>query len=524
MKSFSYGGIHPPENKLSCNESIIVAKLPLKVYLPLSQHIGAPAKPVVEVGDRVLVGQLVAEASGFMSANIHASIAGEVKAIAPMPNGQGAEVMTIVIERQEDDEDVWVEDIDATDVLVKPYELEPSKVIDRIWGAGIVGMGGAAFPTHVKLTIPHGKRARILIINGVECEPYLTSDHLSMLQRSDELLVGVKILMDMLDLPKAHIGIEFNKRDAIEQLREMAKSYDGIKIVPLEVKYPQGGEKQLIEAITGREVPPAPALPIDVGVVVVNVSTALAVYDAVHKHKPLFERVVTVSGKSVSYPANLLVRMGTPISELIDFVGGLPSDTGKVVNGGPMMGRALTNLDAPVVKGCSGITIISESEALRPDMSPCLKCGKCVSVCPMLLEPYLLSKMMQRSLMDDLEMNNATDCIECGSCQFTCPAQLPLLDYIRLAKQRVMGIVRARAIAAQQAAEMNAIAEQQAQEQAQQEEQESELFEQEIAEPTIEFGEFAQQEESVEAATAAESESESESAGEVEIESDKKEE
>ncbi len=464
MKSFSYGGIHPAENKLSCDQEIVAAKLPLKVYLPLSQHIGAPAKPVVAVGDKVLVGQLIAEATGFMSANIHASIAGVVKSIGPLPNGQGVDMPMIVIERQEEDEDEWVEDIDATDVLVPTHGLEPEKVIDRIWRAGVVGMGGAAFPTHVKLSIPHGKRARVLIINGVECEPYLTSDHLSMLQRSDELLVGVKILMELLDVPKAYVGVEFNKRDAIEQLRDMTElereSYEGIKIVPLQVKYPQGGEKQLIEAITGREVPPPPGLPIDVGVVVVNVSTTLAVYDAVHKHKPLFERVVTVSGKSVMNPMNLLVRMGTPVSDLFEAVGGLPEDTGKVINGGPMMGRALTNLDAPIVKGSSGVTIIAESEALRPDMSPCLKCAKCVSACSMLLEPYLLSKMMQRGELEALELNNATDCVECGSCQFTCPAQLPLLDYIRLGKQRVMGAIRARAAAAEQAAAEAAAAEQ----------------------------------------------------------------
>ena len=308
-------------------------------------------------------------------------------------------------------------------------------------------MGGATFPTHVKLSVPPGKKAEALIINGVECEPYLTSDHRTMLERGEQLLVGVTILKRALGVERAYVGVENNKPDAIEHLRRLAAGYEGIEIVPLRVKYPQGGEKQLIAAITGREVPPPPALPIDVGAVVCNASTTVAVYEAVQKHKPLIERVVTITGKGMKEPKNLLTRMGTPISTLIEAAGGLPADAGKVINGGPMMGRAMINLEAPVTKGCSGITVMSGRDAVRRTASQCIKCAKCVSACPMGLEPYFLSKMTQKKNWDEVEARMITSCIECGCCQSTCPAYLPLLDWIRLGKQTVMGIIRARAAA-----------------------------------------------------------------------------
>ena len=312
----------------------------------------------------------------------------------------------------------------------------------------IVGMGGATFPTHVKLSVPPGKKAECVIVNGVECEPYLTSDHRTMLEYGEELLVGVTILMKAVGVGKAYIGIENNKPDAIAHLRGLSAGYGGIEIVPLQVKYPQGGEKQLIAAVTGRQVPPPPALPIDVGAVVCNASTTVAVYRAVQKRMPLIERVVTITGKGLREPKNLLTRMGTPVMTLVEAAGGLPDGELKAINGGPMMGRAMVNLGSPVTKGCSGITILSGRDAVRCAPSQCIKCAKCVEACPMGLEPYFLSKMTQKKGWDELEARMITSCIECGSCQATCPAYLPLLDWVRLGKQTVMGLIRARAAAA----------------------------------------------------------------------------
>ena len=444
MKTFPIGGVHPSENKLSRGSAVEPLPLPDLVNIPLSQHIGAPATAKVAKGDRVLAGQLIAEATGFMSANIHASVSGVVKAVEAVPNGQGMRQPMITIQREGDQ---WAEGIDRDPALKRDCDLAPAEILDRIKRAGIVGMGGATFPTHVKLAVPPGKKAEFLIINGVECEPYLTSDHRVMLERGEELIVGVTILMKALGVGNAFIGIENNKPDAIAHLTALAASYAGVRVVPLKVQYPQGGEKQLIAAVTGREVPPPPALPIDVGAVVCNASTTLAVYEAVQKNKPLLERVVTVTGKGVARPCNLLVRMGTPVSALLEAAGGLPEDAGKVLNGGPMMGRAMVNLDSPVTKGCSGITVLGGREALRGAVSACIKCAKCVSACPMGLEPYLLSKLTRKQAWERLETEQITNCIECGCCQFTCPAYLPLLDYVRLGKQRVMGLIRARAAA-----------------------------------------------------------------------------
>ena len=444
MKTFPIGGVHPSENKLSRGSAVETLPLPDLVHIPLSQHIGAPATAKVAKGDRVLAGQLIAEATGFMSANIHAPVSGVVKAVEAVPNGQGMRQPMITIQREGDQ---WAEGIDRDPALKRDCDLAPAEILERIKRAGIVGMGGATFPTHVKLAVPPGKKAEFLIINGVECEPYLTSDHRVMLERGEELIVGVTILMKALGVGNAFIGIENNKPDAIAHLTALAVSYAGVRVVPLKVHYPQGGEKQLIAAVTGREVPPPPALPIDVGAVVCNASTTLAVYEAVQKNKPLVERVVTVTGKGVARPCNLLVRMGTPVSALLEAAGGLPEDAGKVLNGGPMMGRAMVNLDSPVTKGCSGITVLGGREALRGADSACIKCAKCVSACPMGLEPYLLSKLTRKQAWERLETEQITNCIECGCCQFTCPAYLPLLDYVRLGKQRVMGLIRARAAA-----------------------------------------------------------------------------
>ena len=442
MKTFPIGGVHPSDNKQwSKGSAIEVMELPDVVNIPLGQHIGAPATAVVKKGDNVVVGQLIAEATGFMSANIHSPISGTVTAVDMQVNGQGLRQMMVTIKREGDE---WDSNIDRSTTLVTECNLEPKAIIEKIKAAGIVGMGGATFPTHVKLSIPEGKKAEVLIINGVECEPYLTSDYRTMLERGEELIAGTRILMRAIGVTTAVIGVEANKPDAVKHLQALVGAATDIKVQMLKTQYPQGGEKQLIAAVTGREVPAPPALPIDVGAVVCNASTAVAVYEAVQKNKPLIERVVTVTGAAIPQPKNLLTRFGTPVEALIAKCGGLADGDVKVINGGPMMGRALSNIAMPVMKGCSGITIMVGNAAKRGVESPCIKCAKCVEACPMGLEPYLLSKQARKKAWDAMEANDITSCIECGCCQFTCPANIPLLDYVRLGKQTVMGIIRAR--------------------------------------------------------------------------------
>ena len=417
-------------------------ELPDIVNIPLAQHIGAPATAKVAKGDKVLTGQLIAEATGFMSANIHSPISGTVSAVDMQLNGQGLRQMMITIKREGDE---WMPEIDRSAEIKRQCNLSSAEIIAKIKQAGIVGMGGATFPTHVKLSIPEGCKAEYLIINGVECEPYLTSDHRTMLERGEELLIGVEILKKALNVEKAVVGVENNKPDAIALLKKIVreKGYD-VTVEPLKVQYPQGGEKQLIAAITGREVPPPPGLPIHVGAVVCNASTTVAVYEAVQKNKPLIERVVTITGKDLKEPRNLLTRMGTPISKLVEMAGGLPEGDVKVVNGGPMMGRSVVNLDSPVMKGCSGITVLSGCEASRGKELSCIKCAKCVSACPMALEPYYLSKLSRKGAWEVVEAHNITDCIECGSCAYNCPACVPLVLAFRSGKQIVRNAMAAK--------------------------------------------------------------------------------
>ena len=446
MRTFPIGGIHPSDNKKwSKDKAIEAMALPEEVAVPMIQHIGAPATPVVAKGDKVLTGQLIAQATGFVSANIHSPISGVVKAIEERANAEGLYRQMIVIKREGDE---WVESIDRSTELKRECTLNPADIIAKIKDAGIVGMGGATFPTHVKLTVPDGQKAEILIINGVECEPYLTSDYRTMLERGEELLTGVEILMRALGVERAVIGVENNKPDAVAHLNDLiAKgNYRGIEVMPLKTRYPQGGEKQLIAAVTGRQVPPPPALPISVGAVVCNASTSVAVYEAVQKNKPLIERVVTITGKEVKDTHNYIVRFGTSLNSFIEAAGGLPEGDVKVLNGGPMMGRAVVNLDSPVMKGCSGVTILSGKEAKRGKELSCIKCAKCVTACPMGLEPYLISKLAMKQLWDRAEDHNIMECIECGCCSYTCPSNLPLLDYIRIGKQTVMANIRARAM------------------------------------------------------------------------------
>ena len=446
MRTFPIGGIHPHDNKeWSKDRAIERLELPDQVAIPMIQHIGAPSTPLVKKGDKVLTGQLIGQGVGFVSANIHSSISGTVTAVDGFANGQGQRRLMVVIKREGDE---WVETIDRSPELKRECELTAEEIIAKVKDAGIVGLGGAQFPTHVKLSIPEGQKAEVLVINGVECEPYLTSDYRNMLEHAEELLTGVEILMRAIGVERAVIGVENNKPDAIAHLRSLieTKNYKGIEIMPLKMRYPQGGEKQLIAAVTGRQVPPPPALPISVGAVVCNVSTAIAVYEAVQKNKPLIERVVTVTGKHLGSTHNFLARFGTPVSTLLDLAG-LPEGDNKVLNGGPMMGRCISDLTAPLIKGCSGITVLSGEEAKRGQELSCIKCGKCVEACPMGLEPYLLSKLGKMQKWDMAEEHYATDCIECGCCSYTCPSYLPLVDYIRLAKQAVAANIRARAAA-----------------------------------------------------------------------------
>ncbi len=440
LKTFSKGGVHPPENKISANKPIEILPLPQRVSIPVSQHIGAPAAVLVAKGDKVKVGQVIAQSAGFVSANIHSSVSGTVESIDTVLDSSGykRQAVTITVEGDE-----WIESIDRSTELKKDIQLNAQDIIKRINESGIVGLGGATFPSHVKLSVPAGKKAEVLIINGVECEPYLTSDHRLMLEKSHEMMVGIQILMRALNVEKALIGIENNKPDAIKYLKSIAGEYKGVEVHGLKVKYPQGGEKQLIKALINREVPSG-GLPIDIGAVVHNVGTAFAVYEAVQKNKPLFERVVTVTGKNLTKTANYMVRIGTSVAELIAAAGGLPEDTGKVVNGGPMMGKALTSTDVPVTKGTSGIIVFQSKESQRKADSDCIRCAKCVSVCPMGLEPYLLNRLSQRMMFENMEHEHVLDCMECGSCSFECPANLPLLDYIRLGKAEVNKIIRSR--------------------------------------------------------------------------------
>lgn len=444
MNTFRIGGVHPHDNKIySAHQPITECPLPAKAIIPLVQHIGAPAQPVVEKGQKVKVGELIAKAGGFVSANIHSPFSGTITKIDATTDAWGLRMPAIFMDVEGDE---WLETIDRTAAIKRDCSLEPKEIVDKVAAAGIVGLGGACFPTQVKLLPPPGKKAEVLIVNGVECEPYLTCDHQLMLEHGEEIIVGIQILMKALGINRAIIGIEKNKPDAIDHMRQLASKALGIEVKPLKLKYPQGGEKQLIDACIGRQVPSG-VLPIEVGAVVDNVATIYSVYEAVQKNKPLISRVMTITGKSLSKPGNYSVRFGTPLSEVVAIAGGVPEDTGKIIGGGPMMGRAMNNIDMPANKRVSGLLFMPENESRRVEEENCIRCGKCVGACPMGLEPYLLSKQAELAMWDDMEKHSIMDCIECGCCMFTCPSHRPLLDYVRMGKAKVGGIIRARAAA-----------------------------------------------------------------------------
>ncbi len=444
LRTFSMGGVHPEENKITADKATVVAALPKQAIFPLGQHIGAPAKPVVSRGDKVKVGTLIAEAGGFVSAPIHSSVSGTVVKVDTGVDATGYRHPAIYINVEGDE---WEESIDRSDkleTLAEHPELTPEEIVSRIKEAGVTGMGGAGFPTFIKLCPPPGAKAECVILNGVECEPYITSDYRLMMEHADEILVGLDLLMKAAKVERGYIGIEDNKPEAIALFEKKTASDPRVEIVALEKKYPQGGEKQLVDAVTGRQVPAPPAIPVNVGAIVQNVGTAYAVYQAVMKRKPLFERYTTVTGKKLSNPGNFLVRMGTPMRDLIEACGGMPEGENKVLAGGPMMGKSVVSTDVTVCKGTNSITILTDADAHRKPIQPCIRCAKCVSACPMGLEPYLLATLSSFKEWERLEAEQVTSCISCGSCQFTCPSHRPILDNILQGKGVVMGIIKSR--------------------------------------------------------------------------------
>ncbi len=425
-------GVHPEEAKgLSAHCNIIKAGLPKRVVIPLSQHTGAPAKPEVAIGDSVKKYQVIGTPQGFVSAPVHASISGKVIAIADFPHPSGKMIPSVVIESDGLDEAIALKE--NPDYL----SLSGDEIKSLIKDAGIVGLGGAAFPTNVKLSPPKEKAIDSVILNGAECEPYLTADYRLMLEHPQEIINGLKLLMKAVGVTKGYIGIENNKPDAIEKMREAASGEPNIEVVTLEVKYPQGAEKMLIKAITGREIP-SRGLPMDVGVVVQNVGTAFAVYEALRYGKPLVERVVTVTGRGIKEPKNFLVRMGTLMSELIEQCGGFTEDVVKVIMGGPMMGFAQGSLNVPVVKGTSGILILTEDDYISSDeYLACIRCGSCIDICPMGLNPSMLSILAEKGHYEETKEYSLFDCFECGSCAYVCPSNRPMVQFFRLAKSMV---------------------------------------------------------------------------------------
>ena len=433
LKTFPKGGIHPVENKITSAKAIKRMPVPKAVYVPIAQHIGIPAEIIVARKDKVEIGQVIAKSGGFVSSNIHSPVAGTVTKLDMMVDSSGYKKQCIVIRTDQKNE----ANFETPDYpLKKEISMDQKDILKHISDSGIVGLGGATFPTHVKLDLKNDHKVDCLIINGVECEPYLTADHRLMLEKAAEIIVGIQILMHALHIESAIIGIENNKKDAIKVLKKASQIDNRIKVAALRVKYPQGSEKQLIKSILKREVPKG-GLPMDVGVIVHNVGTIYAIYEAVQYNKPLIERVVTITGKKVENASNFWVKIGTPIKDLVQEAGGLPDGTRKIVNGGPMMGKAIKNTDVPVTKGTSGILIIAQDEASRQDAKNCIRCSNCVFVCPMGLEPHLLMNLSEKGLYERAAAEDIMTCIECGSCSYVCPSHRPILDYIRFGKNIV---------------------------------------------------------------------------------------
>lgn len=437
------GGTHPLARMhhgkpLAEKKPITRAEAPAKVVIPMAQHIGAPAKCVVKVGDAVKMGQLIGEPGGFVSAPVHASVSGKVVAVEPRLVASGLRPLCVVIEN--DFKDTVAEGIGSKGSV---EGLPPDEIKAAITAAGMVGMGGAAFPTHVKLSVPPEKKVDCIILNGAECEPFLTADHRVMLESAGDVVTGLKAIMKVVGVQKGYIGVELNKPDAIEALEKAIAGQEGIEIVTLKVKYPQGAEKQLINAVTGREVPSG-ALPADAGVVVSNVGSAAKIAGVLSTGMPLIERVVTVSG-AVASPANLLVRIGTPFSDIIAQAGGIVGEPGKILNGGPMMGQPVYDTSVPVLKGTSGIVVLSKELANTDEESNCIRCGRCAQHCPIHLQPLYIDGFSRMHDLEKAEAFHAVDCIECGVCSYVCPAKRQLVQSIRLVKGAILAARRKKA-------------------------------------------------------------------------------
>ncbi|MFH1283295.1 MAG: electron transport complex subunit RsxC [bacterium] len=430
-RSFS-GGVHPSIAKeLTQDIPIKVIPIPNELIIPLSQHTGAPCKPLVAKGDKVLKGQKIGESEAFISAPVHSPTSGEVVDVKPHIHPLGQKINSVFI--KPDMKDEWVDNLPKVSNI---DDVSTEEIVKKVKEAGIVGLGGAAFPTHVKLSPPKDKKIDTLLINAVECEPYLTADYRLMLEEKERILIGIKLLLKGLGINNAYLAIEDNKPKAIELMREALKKITDINLVILKTKYPQGSEKQLIEAITKRKVPVG-KLPLDVGVVVQNVGTAKAVADAVLEGKPLIERVLTVTGSNIKNPGNFLVRIGSKFSDIIEFCGGPYEELSKVIMGGPMMGIAVSSLDVPVIKGTSGILLLSKKEVKYNEPGPCIKCGKCLQVCPMAFAPSRFVEAGEIRDYDQAMKDNISSCMECGSCSYVCPARRPMVQWIKVVKSQI---------------------------------------------------------------------------------------
>lgn len=448
MKKFKKGGIHPPQNKITADSAICAIKRPEKYFIPLAQSIGAPATPCVKAGDLVKANDMIAAASGFVSVPVHSPVSGKVEKIENIRNPQGLWQQCIVIVPDDNEKEllsdgsVYHTDAIPGDINYKDNAvisdliagLSAAEIVQKVQAAGIVGLGGATFPTHVKIKIPEGKHVDYMIINGAECEPWLTCDDRLMREQPEKIIAGIRLLQKATGAPVALIGIESNKPEAIKILRDaIGGDCEAIRVVELRTCYPQGSEKQLIEALTGRCVPPG-KLPLDVACVVDNVATAAAVAEGVLENRPLTRRVATVTGPSMKVPGNYIIEIGMPIEHIINEAGGLPEDTGKIIAGGPMMGRAMSHPEAPATKGLGGVLIFPEDVSSRQQPGPCIRCARCVTACPMGLQPYLLELLAENYRYEDCKAEGVLNCIECGCCSWSCPAARPILDYIRLAR------------------------------------------------------------------------------------------